>query len=241
MNKKEIIELKNKISDVKSKISKLDKLLQDNAEKEFELLAPNLIEQKNTLLIEAQLGTDNATELAQIERRIVEATKIDHKNKDNEAKRRDFVKTIQVRIDAEKEVLNDLVTKYKAAATAFLINELAEKENQIKLAEDTRFKRVIEADAIESVISMFSDKNYASGITTNKERVFELWKTRCGAWKHLQTRWKWKPKKNCGANGLPQKTRYRRNYRLTKENRRKAVFLCSKFITLASIAGQGYS
>lgn len=180
MNKKEIIELKNKISDAKSKVSKLDKLLQDNAEKEFELLAPALIEQKNNLLIEAQLGTDNAAELAQIERRIVDATKIDNKNKDNEAKRRDFVKTIQARIDAEKEVLNGLVTQYKAAATAFLMNEIAEKENQIKLAEETRFKRVIEVDAIESVISTFFDKNYASGLTTNKERIFELWDTRCG-------------------------------------------------------------
>lgn len=180
MNKKEIIELKNKISDAKSKVSKLDKLLQDNAEKEFELLAPALIEQKNNLLIEAQLGTDNAAELAQIERRIVDATKIDNKNKDNEAKRRDFVKTIQARIDAEKEVLNGLVTQYKAVATAFLMNEIAEKENQIKLAEETRFKRVIEVDAIEFVISTFFDKNYASGLTTNKERIFELWNTRCG-------------------------------------------------------------
>lgn len=180
MNKKEIIELKNKISDAKSKVSKLDKLLQDNAEKEFELLAPALIEQKNNLLIEAQLGTDNAAELAQIERRIIDATKIDNKNKDNEAKRRDFVKTIQARIDAEKEVLNGLVTQYKAVATAFLMNEIAEKENQIKLAEETRFKRVIEVDAIESVISTFFDKNYASGLTTNKERIFELWDTRCG-------------------------------------------------------------
>lgn len=180
MNKKEIIELKNKISDAKSKVSKLDKLLQDNAEKEFELLAPALIEQKNNLLIEAQLGTDNAAELAQIERRIVDATKIDNKNKDNEAKRRDFVKTIQARIDAEKEVLNGLVTQYKAVATAFLMNEITEKENQIKLAEETRFKRVIEVDAIESVISTFFDKNYASGLTTNKERIFELWDTRCG-------------------------------------------------------------
>lgn len=182
MNKKEIIELKNKISDTKSKVSALDKLLQDNAEKEFELLAPNLIEQKNNLLIEAQLGADNATELAQIERRIVEATKIDNKNKDNEAKRRDFVKTIQARIDTEKENLNGFVTQYKAAATDFLMEKVTEKENQIKANEIAREKLIIEVDALESVVSLFDGGKYAThvGITDNKERIIELWKNRCG-------------------------------------------------------------
>ncbi len=182
MTKKEIIELRSKIVDAKSKVSKLEKLLQDNAGKEFELLTPRLNEQKNNLLIEIQLGADKSHELAQIEERIIDAVKIDHKNKDEEAKRGDFIKTIQARIDAEKEDLSGFIDQYKTMAIGFLLEKVAEKENEIKLNECARSKLIIEADAIESAITIFDGGKYASisGITDNKERVFELWRTKIG-------------------------------------------------------------
>ncbi len=178
--KKEITALKGSVDSIKTTVATLEKLLQESSVADVEVLTPALTAEKNNLLIEATLGADNAIQITEIEAQIIETSKKDSENKDSQKIQREFATTIQSRLTAENEKLANASNEYKAAVTAYLLGKLSDKETEIKQCEDLRFRKIIEADAIESIITLFDGGLHQTscGTTDNKDRIHEMWRMR---------------------------------------------------------------
>lgn len=175
-----IIELKNKITATKSQIEKLNALLAENELTDLELLTPALVQRKNELLVDLKLGLDVSDELVKIEERIIAAQKADAKNKQNQTTQREFVKSIQTRIDSENAALSAITTEYKRLAADYLMGLVEKSESAFKKLKSQYEREIIAGEALEKIVSEFDGGFHTSCLTDNRERYLKLWRNRGG-------------------------------------------------------------